>query len=74
MQNRAEWRAFGGTFRDFVGAGLCVPGVQIRAGGGGTHLVGDINEVGGVCDDCKGVRPGDVVEAYRVLLGEEDLA
>lgn len=32
------------------------------------YLIGELNELGGVCDDCQGIRHNDIVLRYRVLV------
>ena len=59
--------------------GLVRPGVQVEVrdeSTGGTRrlLIGDVNPLGGACDDCRDLRSDDVVLRYRVLVTEEDLA
>lgn len=52
--------------------GLAIPGVLIRVKGRkGVFLIGDINELRGVCDDCTEFRQEDIVEAYKVVWERE---
>lgn len=51
----------------FCQRGLNLPGTQIEVGGD-HYLIGDINGLGGVCDDCCEVHSSDIVTRYRVLL------
>ena len=55
----------------------CSRGNQIsvqRKDGVFSFLIGDINECGGVCDDCMGFGRDDIVLRYRELLTPEDLS
>lgn len=57
----------------FAGLGLVRPGVQIEMADGKQYLIGDINRLRGVCDDCTAFEPEDIVVRYRVLVAAEDL-
>lgn len=54
--------------RTFTGRGLALPGVQVEMADGSRHLIGDINKVGGVCDDCTAFDSAAIVTRYRVLI------
>lgn len=66
------------TWLAFQDDPLCRPGVQILVAQqnerGGMHLViGDINAMGGSCDDCPGIHNTDLVlEAEDLLEGRRD--
>ena len=47
--------------------------VRERKGRAETYLLGDVNCLGGGCDDCPSVSYDSVVDAYRVLLTPADL-
>lgn len=53
----------------FTGAGLALPGTLIEIkkldGTISQMLIGDINELGGVCDDCTGIRSDDIIIRYK---------
>jgi len=46
--------------------GLAKPGVVIEVDGS-EYLIGDINTLGGVCDDCADVRSHEIVTRYKVV-------
>ena len=54
----------------FNGRGLCKPGVQIEVDGK-LYLIGDINQLRGVCDDCTAFEGDAIVTRYRVLIDME---
>jgi len=58
----------------FAGLGLVRPGVQVEMGDGKKLLIGDINQLRGVCDDCTEFDAEDIVVRYRVLIPEEMLS
>lgn len=67
----------GRTFSRLAALGRLKPGVIIDITlEGGTRvelLIGDINTLGGICDDCPGVRPDTIINRYRrVDLMEPD--
>jgi hypothetical protein len=55
----------------FSRSDLCRPGVEIevrrRNGDVKRMLIGDINRIGGVCDDCRDIENDDVVLKCRVV-------
>jgi hypothetical protein len=53
--------------RCFKGAGLALPGTQIEIEGGKRLLIGDINPLGGICDDCAGIDDDTIIVRYRVF-------
>lgn len=57
----------GGLADSFRHRDLSNPGTMIRTEDGSEYLIGDINELGGGCDDCPIVSPYDVIIAYRVM-------
>jgi hypothetical protein len=59
-----------GTFK---GLGLVRPGVQIEMANGKRYLIGDVNRLRGVCDDCTEFDTTDIVVRYRVLVPESIL-
>lgn len=58
--------------KGFVGQGLNKPGTQIDVNGK-LYLIGNINPILGVCDDCVAFRSEDIVTRYRVLITTEAL-
>lgn len=48
-------------------------GVQIELSSGERYLIGDINMLGGVCDDCREFNSSTVVARYRVVVDEKDM-
>jgi hypothetical protein len=36
-------------------------------------LIGEINEMGGTCDDCSGIGDKDIVVRYRVLVDQKTI-
>lgn len=51
----------------FSGRGLNMPGVLIRMKDGAEYLIGHINELRGVCDDCTEFGSDAIVAAYQVV-------
>lgn len=52
----------------FVSYGLNIPGTQIELENGDLYLIGDINDLGGVCDDCRVFERNAIVTRYRVVI------
>lgn len=52
----------GATFKSHAAAGR-----ELRYASGETEIVGDVNELGGVCDDCCATPGETVVIAWRDL-------
>jgi len=46
---------------------LANPGTLIRMSNGNEFLIGDINSIRGVCDDCTEFNETEIVMAYRVV-------
>jgi hypothetical protein len=63
--NKDDYRGWEGNVK--VGMQLVV---RDRDGKETTMLVGDINTAGGVCDDCPGISPADIVVRYHQLVPE----
>lgn len=67
-----SWIDFGGTFNEFKRRELVTPGLVLVVAEHGSerqYLVGDINELGGVCDDCTAFAGSAMVLRYcRVFL------
>ena len=57
--------------KTFCGQGLNKPGTVIEVDGK-TYLIGDINLVGGTCDDCMDFLGSAIVTRYRLLPGLND--
>ena len=53
----------GMTWSKFCSKGLNKPGTRVKIEGK-SYLIGDINCVGGVCDDCTVFEGDSVVESY----------
>ena len=68
-----NWINYGHDFRKFRDAGLAKPGVQVEINGD-LYLIGDINDMRGVCDDCSAFHDDAVVTCYRVVVAPQDLA
>lgn len=67
-----NWVEYGKGFGEMRDADLAKPGVVIElAGSGGEDtcqlLIGDINELGGICDCCRDVSRSEVVLRYAVV-------
>jgi len=63
--------------KTFTGQGLAKPGVQIEVNVDGVvkrFLIGHINPLRGVCDDCSAFKGAAPVLRYRVLIPAEELA
>lgn len=56
----------------FVGKGLARPGTVIELENGKIHVIGSINTVGGVCDDCVDIRDSDIIVRYAVVYDWKD--
>ena len=87
-----EWIPYGGTWTAFCAAWLAKAGTQVEvvgikdepAGNSEILLIGDINEAGGVCDDCTAIiedwqephhvggKGPTMVTRYRRLVDESD--
>ena len=70
-----EWTDFGDTWLAFCGTEDCRPGVQVeikrKVEGKRTKklfLIGDINENGGICDDCMNFSYEDTVVRFKELI------
>lgn len=60
-----NWIEFGKSWREFKRANLAVVGTVVEIDGR-EFLIGDINELGGVCDDCMDFEYEAIVTQYRV--------
>jgi len=64
--------------KSFTGRGLAKSGVlmEVKIAGDDNRLtkmlIGDINESGGVCDDCRGISQDDIVIRYCVLWEDNE--
>ena len=67
ITNNINWIPYGGSWESFRKAGLSNPGVLVYIKGGKEFLIGDINELGGCCDDCVSINKDDIVEKYKVV-------
>lgn len=62
----SPWIAFGRSYREFEDAGLAKPGTLVEVFD--EHvLIGHINPLRGVCDDCVEFSRDDIVTRYRVV-------
>ena len=61
-----DWIEFGKSFREFEKQGLNITGTLIDVEAG-QYLIGDINNLGGVCDDCTLVCREDKILRYKVV-------
>lgn len=69
-----DWIAFGKRwYPEFKDSGACAPGVQIELADGRRFLIGDVNPLGGVCDDCPGFDSRSIIVRYRRLVSPEQL-
>jgi hypothetical protein len=68
-----EWITYGKNFRDFKNEKLNEPGVQVETESGNTYLLGEVNMMGGCCDDCPDLCSNDIIVRYRRLLSVEEL-
>lgn len=66
-----KWTEYGRSFDDFQNDGLNQPGTLIQLATGEERLIGDINPLGGVCDDCQDhaldYRGSAIVAAYAIV-------
>jgi len=68
-----KWKKYGKTWREFRSHGLSKVGTILEVKGNGHHprpvtaryLIGDINKLGGVCDDCMAFDEDAIVLRYR---------
>ena len=73
----SEWIDYGKSWSKFCTENLNRSGTQIEVQDFNdltkqdVYLIGDINKLGGVCDCCSGVLPGETVIRYRGLTGPE---
>lgn len=51
----------------FENRGLNKPGVLIKTADGKEYLIGNINEIRGVCDDCVEFSENEIVAAYKIV-------
>ena len=56
----------------FAKRGLNNPGVLVRMQDGSEYLIGDINKIRGVCDDCTEFSEEAIVSAYLVVWTPND--
>ena len=69
----AEWIKYGKTWEQFCEARLNKPGTQIDLQCRNDltkhklYLIGDVNELGGCCDDCMVFHEDQTIIRYRVL-------
>lgn len=71
-----SWVEYNKTFRELREEGLAIPGTLIKAERHSAWeesdrvieilLLGDLNCLGGVCDDCQGVYYEDKILSYRL--------
>ena len=72
------WIEYNKTWSEFCVARLNKPGTQIRVqdfyslNKEDVYLIGDINVLAGVCDDCEAFRDNQTVLRYRILITEEN--
>lgn len=70
-----EWIEYGKSWEHFCKDGLNKPGTQIDIQNRTDlskhkhklYLIGDINELGGCCDDCMSFQEDQTVIQYRVV-------
>lgn len=60
---KSEWIPYGKTFEQFCADDLNDRGVFILVDGR-AFLIGDINKIGGVCEDCMDFGPHSIVTHY----------
>ena len=54
--------------KTFRGRGLAKPGTLVEMEDGTRHLIGGVNTLGGICDDCTAFTGEDIVVRYAVLI------
>lgn len=81
----AGWIQFEKAWNEFKNRGLAQTGVLVEVvdgkrwsaskglANGDVYLLGDINKLAGVCDDCVAFSNTDVVKRYRVIITKQDL-
>lgn len=67
-----NWIAVDMDFYDFKYSDLSKPGVLVKLDDDRVLLIGDINGLGGTCDDCPGVGYEEKVVAYCVVWEREN--
>ena len=65
------WIKFNKSWEQFEKNGLIAPGVLVKMKNGERYLIGDINELRGVCDDCTAFGKTAIVVAYKVIWKEK---
>ena len=62
---------YGKSFSQFRRDKLARPGTVIVLANGEQYLIGDINMLGGVCDDCPAFSMAAIVETYTRVWQKE---
>lgn len=62
-----KWIAYGKSWREFSQSGLSNPGTLVEVSGK-QYMIGDINDVRGVCDDCTAFNGDARVDRYCILV------
>jgi hypothetical protein len=74
MPQKKTWVEYGKTWQEFLkDKPVIFSGVQIELTNGARFLIGDINSLGGQCDDCMAFSYDTVIERYRLLLTPQEL-
>jgi len=66
------WVCVDTPYVELAARGFVRPGVLLEMQSGRRLLVGDINELGGVCDDCTDVAVDGVVSRYAVIYTHQE--
>lgn len=79
METKNIWIDYGETFEEFMNEYLTIPGTLIeiwnpRSFIVSKHLIGDVNEFGGVCQCCQIISNDSIVLKYKMLVDENILA
>lgn len=67
---KGDWIATTILPRDFIRSSKATPGTQVEFADGTRALIGDVNPLGGICDDCEheAFRGHTKIVAYRRIL------
>lgn len=75
-----HWIKYNKSWLDFEDEGLAQAGVFVEVKGNTydddaveAYLIGDINEIRGVCDDCTAFHKGAIVLRYKRLVDEDQM-
>lgn len=68
--NEPIWQEANMTWQEFSNRNLNEPGTLVEVDGD-CYLIGDINTLRGVCDDCTAFDKKEIVSRYKVLVEKD---